>query len=88
VLGFAVRKGFLQLDREWLKSLVKFAVSGIVLAVALWLTAQFASVYFAQMSAFRDELALLLLLVSGMFVYGFSILVLFGRGWIFSLIRG
>jgi putative peptidoglycan lipid II flippase len=31
---------------------------------------------------------LLLLLVSGMFVYGFSILVLFGRGWIFSLIRG
>jgi len=88
VLGFAVRKGFLQLEREWLKSLAKFAVSGIVLAGALWLTAQFASVYFAQMSAFRDELALLLLMVSGLFVYGFSILVLFGRGWIFSLIRG
>jgi len=25
--------------------------------------------------------------VAGAFVYGFSILVLFGRGWIFSLIR-
>src|SRR5882757_1287483 len=77
VLGFAVRKGFLELDRDWLKSLAKFAVSGIVLAAALWLTAQFANVYFAQMSAFRDELALLLLMVSGLFVYGFCILVLF-----------
>jgi putative peptidoglycan lipid II flippase len=88
VLGFAVRKGFLQLDREWLKSLVKFAVSGILLAAALWLTARFANVYFAQMSSFRDEIALLLLMVTGAFVYGFCILVLFGRGWIFSLIRG
>jgi len=88
VLGFAVRKGFLELDREWLKSLVKFAISGVVLAAALWLTARFASAYFAQMPAFRDELALLLLMVSGLFVYGFCILVLFGRGWIFRLIRG
>jgi len=88
VLGFAVRRGFLDLDREWIKSLAKFAISGIVLAVALWLTARFAGVYFAQMSAFRDELALLLLMVTGIFVYGVSILVLFGRGWIFSLIRG
>ncbi len=88
VLGFAVRRGYLELDREWLTSLAKFAVSGLVLAAALWLTAQFASVYFAQMKAFRDELALLLLMVSGLFVYGFSILVLFGRGWIVRLIRG
>jgi putative peptidoglycan lipid II flippase len=88
VLGFAVRKGFLDLDREWLKSLARFALSGIVLAAALWLTARFAGVYFAQMSSFRDELALLLLMVSGLFVYGVCILVLFGRGWIFRLIRG
>ncbi|MBR1245029.1 murein biosynthesis integral membrane protein MurJ [Bradyrhizobium sp. AUGA SZCCT0274] len=88
VLGFAVRRGFLELDREWLGSLAKFAISGIVLAIALWLTARFATIYFAQMSSFRDELALLLLMVSGIFVYGVSILVLFGRGWIFSLIRG
>jgi len=37
-------------DREWIKSLATFAVAGIVLAAALWLTARFASVYFAQMS--------------------------------------
>ncbi|MBR1236325.1 murein biosynthesis integral membrane protein MurJ [Bradyrhizobium sp. AUGA SZCCT0177] len=87
VLGFAVRRGFLELDREWLRSLVKFAVSGIVLAIALWLTARFANLYFASMPAFRDELALLLLVVAGMFVYGVAILLLFGRGWIFSLVR-
>jgi hypothetical protein len=28
VLGFAVRRGFLDFDRAWLPSLVKFAVSG------------------------------------------------------------
>src|SRR4030081_1891986 len=88
VLVFAVRRGYLDLDREWIKSLAKFAIAGIVLAAALWLTARFASVYFAQMSAFRDETALLLLIASGAFVYCFCILLLFGRGWIFSLIRG
>jgi putative peptidoglycan lipid II flippase len=88
VLGFAVRKGFLELDREWMKSLAKFAISGIVLAAALWLTARFASVYFAQMAMFRDELALLLLMLIGLLVYGICILVLFGKGWILSLIRG
>jgi putative peptidoglycan lipid II flippase len=88
VLFFAVRRGYLDLDREWMKSLAKFAAAGIVLAAALWLTARFAAVYFAQMSVFRDETALLLLIVAGTFVYCFSILLLFGRGWIFSLIRG
>src|SRR5258707_4274360 len=38
VLGFAVQKGFLELDRAWLKSLAKFAVSGVVLAASRWLT--------------------------------------------------
>ena len=71
-----------------MQSFAKFAVSGILVAAALWLTARFSLLYFAQMSAFRDETALLLLIASGAFVYCFSILLLFGRGWIFSLIRG
>ena len=32
--------------------------AGVLLAAALWATARFASVYFAQMSVFRDETAL------------------------------
>jgi putative peptidoglycan lipid II flippase len=88
VLGFAVRRGYLELDRALMQSFAKFAVSGIVMAAALWLTARFSLLYFAQMHAFRDELTLLLLVAVGAFVYGFSVLVLFGRGWLFSLIRG
>jgi putative peptidoglycan lipid II flippase len=29
-----------------------------------------------------------LLTAAGLFIYGFSILLLFGRGWLFSLVRG
>ena len=88
VLGFSVRAGYLELDRAWIKSIAKFAVIGIVLAAILWLTAHFATPYFAQMARFRDETTLVLLMAVGAFVYGFSVLVLFGRGWLFSLMRG
>ena len=88
VLGFAVRAGYLELSRVLLQSFAKFVAAGAVLAAALWLTAQFANVYFAQMTMFRDETALVLLTAVGAFVYGFSVLLLFGRGWLFALVRG
>ncbi len=88
VLAFAVRAGYLELDRALMRSLARFVVSGIVLAAALWFTARFAAVYFAQMTTLRDETALLLLAAVGAFVYGFSVLLLIGRGWLFSLVRG
>jgi putative peptidoglycan lipid II flippase len=87
VLGFAVRRGYLALDRALMQSFAKFLVAGIVLAAGLWMTAHFAAVYFAQLPAFRDELTLLLLTAAGLFIYCFSILLLFGRGWLFSLVR-
>ena len=87
VLFFAVRAGYLELDRAWITSLGKFVAAGVLLAAALWGTAQFANLYFAPMQNFRDELVLLLLIVAGAFVYGLSILLLFGRGWLFSLLR-
>ena len=40
------------------------------------------------MHVLRDETILALLIAVGAFVYGFSILVLFGRGWLFALLRG
>ena len=88
VLAFAVRAGYLEPDRALMRSLARFVVSGIILGAALWFTARFAAVHFAQMTAFRDETALLLLAAVGAFVYGFSVLLLFGRGWLFSLLRG
>jgi len=87
VLFFAVRAGYLELDRAWMTSLAKFAAAGVLLAAALWATARFAAFYFASMHTFRDETALLLLIVAGAFVYGVLILLLFGRGWLFVLVR-
>jgi putative peptidoglycan lipid II flippase len=88
VIGFAVRAGHLELDRTLARSSVKFVVSGVLLGSALWLAARFAAAQFAQMSAFRDETALLVLIVVGAIVYAGSILVLFGTGWLKSLMRG
>src|SRR5947207_48902 len=88
VIGFAVRAGHLELDRTLARSSARFVVAGVLLSVALWLAARFATAQFAQLSTFRDETALLLLAAVGAFVYGFSVLLLFGRGWLFSLVRG
>src|SRR6202140_4236457 len=77
VIAFAVRAGYLELDSALTKSLAKFVVCGAVLGAALWLGAKFESVYLASMSAFRDETALLLLTVVGVFVYASSIWLLF-----------
>ena len=87
VLGFAVRAGYLDLDRALMRSLAKFLVSGVVLAAALWFAARFATAHFAQLSALRDEAALALLVAVGAVVYSASILLLFGRRWIASLVR-
>src|SRR6266446_2734388 len=87
VIGFAVRAGYLDLDRALMQSLAKFVVSGAVLGAALWFAARFASVHFVQLSTLRDEAALLLLIVVGAVVYAGSILLLFGRRWLASLIR-
>jgi putative peptidoglycan lipid II flippase len=87
VIGFAVRAGYLELDRTLARSAAKFVLAGVLLSVALWLAARFATAQFAQLSALRDEAALLLLIVVGAIVYAGSILLLFGRGWLRSLVR-
>jgi putative peptidoglycan lipid II flippase len=87
VIGFAVRAGYLELDRALMQSLAKFVVSGAVLGAALWFAARFATAQFAQLSALRDEAALVLLVAVGAVVYAGSILLLFGRRWLSSLVR-
>jgi putative peptidoglycan lipid II flippase len=87
VLGFAVRAGYLELDKALMQSLAKFVVCGVVVSAALWMAAKYAAIEFAQMHTLRDETTLVLLIAVGAFVYGFAILLLFGRGWIFSLVR-
>jgi putative peptidoglycan lipid II flippase len=58
-----------------------------VLAIALWFAAQFATFYLARLSAFRDEIALILLVLTAAVVYSGLILALFGKSWLRSLVR-
>jgi putative peptidoglycan lipid II flippase len=87
VLGFAVRAGYLELDRALARSLAKFVLSGVLLAAALWLAAAFAATYLAKLNASRDVAELMVLIVVGAIVYAGSILLLFGRTWLRSLVR-
>jgi putative peptidoglycan lipid II flippase len=87
VLGFAVRKGYLAFDRRLKTSLLKFAITGGVLAAALWLAARFAAAQFAALGGLRDEAALALLIVVGAVVYAAAILLLFGPRWLKGLVR-
>jgi putative peptidoglycan lipid II flippase len=87
VIFFAVRAGYLVLDRAMLTSFAKFVLAGVILGAALWFAARFASTYLAQMSAFRDEATLAILVVIGAVVYAAAILPLFGRRWLISLVR-
>ena len=87
VAAFAARAGYLDLDRALMRSMMKFLVSGAALGAALWLTARLAVSQLAELSALRDEAALLVLIIIGTIVYAGSILLLFGSGWLRSLIR-
>jgi len=88
VLWFAVRANHLEFDRDFVQSLAKFFGSGVVLALAFWLTRKLAATHLAATSAFRDETILLLLIGVGTVIYAASILLLFGPRWLRSLMRG
>jgi putative peptidoglycan lipid II flippase len=87
VLGFAVRAGYLELNRALWQSLLRFAVSGVVLAAALWGAARFAASHFEAIR-FRDETTLLLLIGVGAVVYAACILGLHGPRWLRGLVKG
>src|SRR5690348_15737734 len=53
VLGFAVRRGYLEVNRAFALSLAKFALTGVTLAAALWLAARFAAAHLAGLGALR-----------------------------------
>ncbi|MGL4262516.1 MAG: murein biosynthesis integral membrane protein MurJ [Afipia sp.] len=87
VVLFAVRRKFFVFDRAFLVSLAKFAVAGVVLAAALWLTSRWLASALANQASLRDETALGILIVVGTIVYGGSVLLLFGKRWLTGLIR-
>jgi putative peptidoglycan lipid II flippase len=87
VIFFATRAGYLEFDRAFLIALGKFAVAGIVLAAALWGTARYAALQFAEMTTLRDEATLGILIIVTVVVYCVLILALFGKSWLRNLVR-
>ena len=87
VLAFAVRAGFLELNRSFGQSLLKFALCGAILAAVLWLVARYSTPYFATMR-FHDEITLLLLIGATVVLYGALIFGRFGPRWLRGLVKG
>jgi putative peptidoglycan lipid II flippase len=86
VLFFAVRAHVIAADAELKASLVKLAIAGAVLAVALLVADPIVTALLSSWSRFRAESELLLLALIGGLVYGVLVLALFGRRWL-SLMR-
>jgi len=87
VIAFAVRAGFLELNRQLGQSLLKFALCGVVLAVSLWLVVRYSAPNVAAMP-FHDEITLLLLIGVTVVLYAALILGLFGPKWLRGLVKG
>jgi putative peptidoglycan lipid II flippase len=88
VIAFAIRAGYLQVDSAFARSFWKFAASGVLLGLALWLAGRLSVSTLAGLTAFRDEVTFLLLIAVGTLTYATSILLLFGKNWVRSLLRG
>ena len=82
VLFFAVRAHVIAADAELKASLVKLAIAGVALALALLIADPIVTALLSSWSRFRAESELLLLALIGGLVYGVLVLALFGRRWL------
>ena len=87
VAWYAKRAGQLPLDDDLRRALGRFAVTGLVLALVLWLALWPADRLAALLPAGREEVRLLVLVLVGALTYGVVSLALFGRAWFAGLAR-
>jgi putative peptidoglycan lipid II flippase len=81
VLWLASRRGLIALDPQLRQAILKIALAGVALAIALWVGRIVAEHVVHDGLAFRDEGRLMLLVAIGAVVYGGIVLILFGRQW-------
>jgi putative peptidoglycan lipid II flippase len=81
VLWLASRRGLIALDPQLRLAILKIALAGVALAIALWVGRIVAEHVVHDGLAFRDEGRLMLLVAIGAVVYGGIVLILFGRQW-------
>jgi putative peptidoglycan lipid II flippase len=78
---FAHRAGLFVFETEVIRSAVRLAAAGLVLALVLWLADAPVRALLAG-RALQNELALALLALIGAVVYAAMVMVLFGRRWL------
>ena len=84
---FARGQGFAVSGAAIGKPVGKLILAGVILAAVLLAGAYGLEQALSGLPAFRDEMALALLIVLGAIVYGLAILLLLGRPWLRSLLR-
>lgn len=84
---FARRQGFAVSGAAIGKPVAKLIAAGVVLAAALLAGAYGLERALSDMSVFREETMLALLVVIGTLVYGVTVLLLLGRPWLMGLLR-
>ncbi len=87
LIWFAERRGFALPLSTLGPPVMKLLVAGFVLAAALAGAYLFLPGLLRGLPAFRDEAALLLLIVIGGIVYALMLFLLLGRGWLRGLLR-
>ena len=78
LIFFATRANLFSFDADLVRSGMRLAAAGLVLAAALWLADRGVQSWLADRAVLRDELALALLALVGAAVYGALVLALFG----------
>jgi putative peptidoglycan lipid II flippase len=84
---FAARRNLIVVDATLRRSVVKLALAGVALAVALMVCQRPVADFFSMWPTLRDEMTLLALAAIGGVVYGGVVLALFGRQWL-AMLRG
>jgi len=84
---FARRQGFAVSGAALGKPVAKLIAAGTVLAAALFVGAYGLERALADMTKFRDETTLAILVVLAAVVYALAVLLLLGRPWLNSLLR-
>jgi putative peptidoglycan lipid II flippase len=84
---FARRRNLIEIDERFKRSVERFAVAGLLLAIALFVGERFFAALFADWPRLRALTTLAALTVLGGIVYGGAVAVLFGREWLAAFRR-
>jgi len=82
LVSFARRRSLFALDARFKRSLLKFAIAGLVLAMALFVGYYIFTGLFAALPRLRALTTLAALAVFGGIVYTLTVTLLFGREWL------